>query len=112
MIGMPGWMMPVCETDSRDGGKFRFQWDDGKGGGFAISGEYIALSPVTRIERMHMPDPTPDNHIVTDFEPAGSGTKLRMRMPLPDAATRQAMLDMGVADGMEVYYTLLDDINF
>ncbi len=112
MIGMPGWTMPVCDTDSRDGGKFRFEWDDGEGGGFAISGNYIKLEQDRMIERMHMPDPTPDNHIVTNFERHGSGTKLHMRMTLPDAGTRQAMLDMGVADGMEVSYALLDAIAF
>ncbi len=113
MIAMPGWTMPVCETDSRDGGEFRFEWDDGEGGGFAISGQYIKLTQdqlIEHIERMHIPDPTPDNHIVTTFEAHGAGTLLTLRMTLPDAGSRQQMLDMGAADGMEVSFTALDKI--
>ena len=115
MLGMPGWTMPVCETESRDGGKFNFEWDDGEGGGFAISGQYIKLTPdqlIEHIERMHIPDPTPDNHIVTTFAPSGEGTLLTLRMTLPDAGSRQQMLDMGVADGMEESYAKLDENNF
>ena len=115
MLGMEGWSMPLCETESRVGGKFRFEFDDGEGGGFAISGEYLALEPsqmIEHIERMHMPDATPDNHIVTRFETAGDGTLLTMRMTLPDAGSRQEMLDMGVADGMEESYAKLDAIAY
>lgn len=111
MLGPPGWTMPVCETDTRAGGAFRFEYADGAGGGFAISGEYFALEPHSRIEhveRMHLPDPTPDNHIVTRFEPDGSGTLMTLRMTLPDAATRSAMLDTGMAEGMEASYAQLD----
>ena len=50
------------------GGKFRYEWTNGKGDGFHITGEYLELEPYSRIvhvERMHLPDPTPDNHIET-----------------------------------------------
>ncbi len=48
-----------------------------------------------------MPDTTPDNHVETLFEPDGQGTLMTMRMTLPDAATREAMLATGMDDGME-----------
>lgn len=50
---------------------------------------------------MHLPDPTPDNHVVTTFEADGSGTLMTMRMTLPDADTRAAMLASGMEHGME-----------
>jgi hypothetical protein len=40
-------------------------------------------------------------HIVTTFEADGSGTLMTMRMTLPDAATRAAMLATGIEQGME-----------
>ena len=40
-----------------------------------------------------MPDPTPDNYVVTTFEKDGAGTLMTMRMTLPDEATRAAMLE-------------------
>ena len=53
---------------------------------------------------MHMPDPTPDNHVETTFIPDGSGTLMVMRMSLPDEKTRTAMLATGMERGMEASY--------
>jgi hypothetical protein len=57
---------------------------------------------------MHLPDPTPDNHVETRFEPDGSGTLMTMRMTLPDAQTRTAMLATGMDQGMEASYARLE----
>ncbi len=111
MLGPAGWTMPVCINDARVGGKLRYEWADGKGGGFHLTGEFIELVPFSRIvhvERMHLPDPTPDNHIVTQFDADGAGTLMTMRMTLPDAATRAAMLATGMEHGMEDSYARLD----
>jgi hypothetical protein len=59
---------------------------------------------------MHIPDPTPDNHIVTTFEPRGAGTLLSVRMTLPDAEARQAMLDFGAVEGLEASYVKLEEM--
>lgn len=56
----------------------------------------------------NLPDPTPDNHVETQFEPDGEGTLLTMRMTLPDAATRASMLATGMEDGMEASYARLE----
>jgi len=111
MLGPEGWTMPVCLNETRPGGKIRYEWSDGKGGGFFLTGEFLELKPYTKIvhvERMHLPDPTPDNHIETTFEPQGSGTLMTMRMTLPDAQTRAAMLATGMEHGMEVSYVRLE----
>ncbi len=107
ILGPDGWSMPVCINEARPGGRIRYEWTDGNGNGFYLTGEFIELVPFTKlvhIERMHLPDPTPDNHIVTTFEKDGEGTLLTMRMTLPDTATREAMLATGMADGMEMSY--------
>jgi uncharacterized protein YndB with AHSA1/START domain len=111
LLGPDGWTMPVCINEARPGGRIRYEWTDGKGGGFYLTGEYIELKPFSRIvhvERMYLPDPTPDNHIETTFEPHGSGTLMTMRMTLPDAATRDAMLSTGMEHGMEASYVRLE----
>jgi uncharacterized protein YndB with AHSA1/START domain len=113
MLGPDGWSMPVCLCDARVGGKIRYEWSDGKGNGFYLTGEFVALEPFRRIvhiERMHVPDPTPDNHIETTFEPDGDGTLMTMRMTLPDAKTREAMLDTGMEHGMEASYARLETL--
>ncbi|UGA42790.1 SRPBCC domain-containing protein [Bradyrhizobium quebecense] len=111
LLGPEGWTMPVCVSELRPGGKIRYEWTDGRGGGFHLTGEYVALEPFSRIvhvERMHLPDPTPDNHVETRFAPDGSGTVMTMRMTLPDAETRAAMLATGMEHGMEDSYARLD----
>ena len=52
----------------------------------------------------------PDNHIFTTFEPEGGGTVMTVRMPLPDAERRRAVLDSGMLDGAEVSYARLDGL--
>lgn len=111
LLGPDGWTMPVCINDARPGGKIRYEWSDGKGAGFYLTGEYVELVPYSRIvhiERMHMPDATPDNRVETRFEPDGTGTLMTMRMTLPDAEVRAAMLATGMEHGMEASYARLE----
>jgi len=113
MLGPDGWTMPVCINDPRPGGKIRFEWVHGKQPGFYLTGEYVELTPYSKIfhvERMFLPDPTPDNHVATRFEPDSSGTLMTMRMTLPDAKTRAEMLATNMEHGMEMSYVRLERI--
>jgi uncharacterized protein YndB with AHSA1/START domain len=111
MLGPEGWTMPVCINEARPGGKIRYEWKHPSKGGFYLTGEFVELKPYTKIvhvERMHLPDPTPDNHIETTFVPDGDGTLMTMRMTLPDTQTRAAMLATGMEKGMEDSYVRLE----
>jgi len=113
MLGPEGWTMPVCINEPWPGGKIRFEWSDGKGNGFYLTGEFVEAQPYSRlvhVERMHLPAPTPDNYIETDFAPDGTGTLMTMRMTLPDAQTREAMLATGMEHGMEASYVRLESL--
>ncbi len=110
LLGPDGWTMPVCVNDARPGGRIRYEWTNGKDG-FYLTGEYVELQPYSKIvhvERMHLPAPTPDNHVETRFEPDGDGTLMTIRMELPDAETRDAMLATGMESGMETSYERLE----
>jgi uncharacterized protein YndB with AHSA1/START domain len=111
MLGPDGWKMPVCISEARPGGKIRYEWTDGKGGGFHLTGEYLELEPFARIvhvERMHLPDATPDNRVETRFDRDGAETLMTMVMTLPDAKMRAAMLESGMEHGMEAGYVRLE----
>jgi len=111
LLGPPGWSMPVCINEARPGGKIRYEWADGNGNGFYLTGEFVELVPhskIVHVERMHLPDPTPDNHVETRFEPDGTGTRMTMRMTLPNSETRAAMLASGMEHGMEDSYARLE----
>jgi uncharacterized protein YndB with AHSA1/START domain len=111
MLGPEGWSMPVCICDAKPRGKIRYEWANGKGAGFYLTGEFIELEPhrrIAHVERMHLPDATPDNHIETSFEADGSATLMTMRMTLPDVETRTRMLLSGMEQGMEASYVRLE----
>jgi uncharacterized protein YndB with AHSA1/START domain len=115
LLGPDGWTMPVCINDARPGGKFRYEWANANGQSFSVTGEFLALNPFHRlvhVERMHLPDRTPDNHVETTFEPDGTGTLMTIRMTLPDAATRAAMLSTGMEHGMEASYQRLEKLGY
>jgi len=112
LLGPEGWTMPVCINDAKPGGKIRYEWAKEGKTGFYITGEIVAVEPghkIVHVERMHMPDATPDNHIETRFDKDGEGTLMTMRMTLPDAATRAMMLGTGMDKGMEMSYVRLEE---
>lgn len=113
MTGPDGGSMPVCLSDPRPGGKMRYEWE-GEGYRFHLTGEYISLEPFSRtvhVERMFLPDQTPDNHVETRFEADDDGTLMTMRMTLPDKETREAMLASGMEHGMEAGYERIDKMH-
>ena len=113
LLGPDGWTMPVCINEAKPGGKIRYEWSNDNGQGFFLTGEYVELQPFSRIkhvERMHLPDPTPDNHVETRFDADGDGTIMTMRMTLPDEATRSMMLKSGMDKGMEISYARLENM--
>jgi len=111
LLGPDGWTMPVCINDARPGGKIRYEWTNGNGQGFYLTGEYVELEPFSmlkHVERMHLPDATPDNQVETRFDADGDGTIMTMRMTLPDEATRSMMLKSNMDKGMEISYARLE----
>src|SRR5467141_2329338 len=37
LLGPDGWTMPVLINEARPGGKIRYEWTNGKGGGFHLT---------------------------------------------------------------------------
>ncbi len=114
LLGPEGWTMPVCNIDARPGGKFRYEWfNSSKNQGFHLTGEFVELQPhskIVHVERMFLPNQTPDNHVETSFIPDGAGTLMTIRMTVPDAKTRAAMLATGMELGMEASYVRLEGV--
>jgi uncharacterized protein YndB with AHSA1/START domain len=113
LLGPEGWTMPVCICEARPNGKIRYEWVNSKGNAFHLTGEFLELQPYSKIvhvERMHLPDPTPDSRVETTFEPDGAGTLMTMRLTIADAETRKQMLATGMAQGMEASYVRLESL--
>lgn len=112
MVGPDGWTMPTCQSDSRRGGSFRFDWYDGKSTHFHATGEYLEVTPqrIVHIERVFLPDPTPDNHVETTFIPDGPGTLLTVTMTLANEKDRDAILASGMTEGLDDAYARLETL--
>lgn len=117
-LGPDGWRMPVCVNDARPGGDFRWEWANGEGAGFHVTGTYEVVEPpqggrpgrIVHAERMFLPDPTPDNHVETTFAPDGDGTLLTVVMRVESPEAMDAMVASGMTDGMETSYARIDGI--
>lgn len=112
--GHDDWNVVNCVIDAAVGGFYRMDHQGPDGGTMSITGTFLEVDPPHRVvqeEVMLMPDPTPPNHIVTEFTAKGTGTRMTMTMTLPDAETRQMMIEMGVLDGMEVSFASLDALD-
>jgi uncharacterized protein YndB with AHSA1/START domain len=110
MTGPEGWSMPACQCDPRTGGRFRFDWSDGKGISCHATGEYLLVTTerIVHVERLFLPKATPDNHVDTRFDTDGTGTCMTLTMSLPSSKARSDVLASGMPDGLEDSYARLD----
>jgi uncharacterized protein YndB with AHSA1/START domain len=111
LLGPDGWTMPVCINEARPSGRIYYEWSNGKGRSFSQTGAYLEVEPYRRtlcVTRMHLPDPTPESRTETTFAADGGGTLMQLRMRVPDAQTRAAMIATGMASGMETSYARLE----
>ncbi|WP_127109424.1 SRPBCC domain-containing protein [Pararhodobacter zhoushanensis] len=112
LVGPDGWVMSRCEVDMRPGGSLRYDWQSADGThGFYMTADVLEVEEPHRIlhvERMFLPDQTPDNTVDTRFIADGSGTRMVMTMTVEAAETMDAMLATGMTDGMEASYARLE----
>ena len=112
MLGPPGWAITHIVYEAVPGGRIEIRWEADTGT-LNLTGRFHELDPPHRIvheEQFHMPDPMPVNHITTTFEAMPGGCRMTMVMRVDSAETRQAMLDSGMAGGMEQSYARLDGV--
>lgn len=112
LTGPEGWRMTRCEHGPD--GSIRYDWADANGEGFYLTGRFLEQEPYRRllhVERMHLPDPTPDNIVETLFlKGSAGGTDVVLTMQVPDAAIRDAMISSGMEAGMEESYLRLENL--
>jgi len=118
--GYPGWTMPVCEMDVREGGKYRWRWkndDDGKAFGFF--GTFTQVEAPARLAHDQYYDPGDMDFAMPEGDPcivslelneANGVTTLVCVLKFVSKEARDAAVATGMTDGMEFSYTRLDDL--
>lgn len=114
LLGPPGWSMPLCEIDLREGGSYRYGWrSDADGTEFGFHGTYQEVVRPERIVTTEFPtgDETSEGARVTWALTERDGrTTLTSTMVLPSREVRDAVLATGMADGVAASYDHLDEL--
>ena len=116
MLGYPGWTMPVCEMDVREGGKYRWRWkheEDGKEFGFHGVFQEVVANQRLRYTQVFDPGDFGGNMgdgtlIAVDFAEDSGTTTVTNLMDFGTKEARDAAVSTGMTDGMEVNYQGLD----
>lgn len=114
MLGPDGWTMPVAEPAAAAGQGYRYVWQPEAGTAgerFGFEGEAVLLDEPRRAvttERMIGMEGGPELLNDLSFHEDDGVTLLTLVIEYPDAATRDLILDTGMAAGMEASYARLD----
>jgi uncharacterized protein YndB with AHSA1/START domain len=117
LLGPDGWVMPVCETSTDVGGKYRYEWtrEDGSDR-FGFTGEVLESEAPHRSVTTELftgdtggmsPEPTRNELTLT---PQESGTLMSVVITYPSAEVRDMVLATGMTDGMEASYARLESV--
>jgi len=116
LLGPPGWSMPVCEIDLKEGGSYTYRWrNEDDGTEFGFTGTFREIDGERRIVHTERPVDLDDwaeseAYNVVEFLPVGDMTELVMTMTYASADVREKVLATGMTDGMGMSYDNLDDL--
>jgi uncharacterized protein YndB with AHSA1/START domain len=120
MLGPPGWSMPVCEMDVREGGAYRWRWrSDEDGKEFGFFGEFKQVNAPAKLVHAEHYDPgdvggamdaSEPAIITSEFVEANGVTTLTVTMLFASKDIRDAAVSTGMTDGMEMGYARLDEM--
>ncbi len=108
----------VCEIDLRVGGKWRYVMVANDGTEVGFHGEYREIVPNERIVSTEtyegLPEDVPEEDGTTvniaTFTERDGGTLLTLLVEAPSKATRDAIIDSGMEDGLQDALELLEGI--
>lgn len=120
MLGPPGWSMPVCEMDVREGGKYRWRWrSDEDGKEFGFFGEFKQVNSPAKLVHAEYYDPgdvggamdaSEPAIITSEFVEANGVTTLTVTMLFASKEVRDGAVSTGMTGGMEIGYARLDEM--
>ena len=113
MLGAPGWAMPICESDVRAGGTFRYVWRDASGAEMYLSGNYSEVVPPKRVVRTESFRFGSSPHVVEqvttlDLADKDGKTHLTLTVLYPSKEARDSALASGMDQGIAAIYDRLE----
>jgi uncharacterized protein YndB with AHSA1/START domain len=115
LLGPPGWTMPECSVDLREGGAYRYLWRMNNGSAeFGSEGVYLEISAPHRIVQTQHMFGTPagpmaeEVRCTVEFNDEAVGSTMTTTIRCPSKANRDAFLATGMVNGMEQSYARLE----
>ena len=112
LYGPDGWSMPLCEIDLRVGGRYRYLWRQLDGAiEFAASGKYLEIVPGEKIvstEAFEGPMNMGEAVNTLTLTERNGKTLVTLLMRYPTKAIRDAAIETGMNDGIEMGYARLE----
>jgi uncharacterized protein YndB with AHSA1/START domain len=118
MLGPPGWEMPVCEMDLREGGKYRWRWksisDKSEFGFFGVFKKVAAPQMLSQTQTFDPGtvggDMGAECLISARFTEENGVTTVTSELKYQCKEDLDKSLATGMTDGMEMSYKQLDNI--
>ena len=111
MLGPEGWTMPVCEMDLRPAGAFRYVWCKVGGTEMTSGGTIREVVPPERLVTTESWGPEwPETVNTVVFTESGGRTIITLTMAYPSKEARDAALQTGMKEGMDVSFARFDEL--
>ena len=109
--GYDGWTMPVCEVDHRPGGKWRYVFRSHEGAEMTMQGVCREYTPPSRFVTTESWGPEwPESINTLVFTESGGRTIVTLTITYQSKAIRDAALETGMKDGLDVSLVRLDGL--
>lgn len=113
LLGPPGWTMPVCELDPREGGALRVVWRGADGTEMGLRGIYREVVRPERIVHTEVFDQDwtgSETLVTTAFAEREGRTTVAMTILYVSRDARDAALRVGMERGLAASYDRLDGL--
>ena len=109
LLGPEGWTMPICESDLRVGGAWRFVSGQEDGTEMGMSGEYREIAPPERlVSTQSWGSEWPETLNTLVFTEDGDRTIVTQTILYPSLEARDAAMATGMQQGMDAGFERLD----
>jgi uncharacterized protein YndB with AHSA1/START domain len=109
LLGPEGWTMPVCESDLRVGGAWRFVWRQADGTEMGMTGEYREINPPELlVSTQSWGGEWPETTNTLVFTEDGERTIVTQTFLYPSLEARDAAIATRMQKGMDAGFDRLD----
>jgi uncharacterized protein YndB with AHSA1/START domain len=111
LTGPEGITMPVCEIDLRPGGRWRYVYRMADGAEMTLQGAFREVLPPERVVHTETWGPEwPETVNTLVLTETGGQTAISITVLYPSTEARDAALQSGMKDGMELGFARLDEL--